>query len=33
VTASYSDGSQLQIYTDDGSGQPAPLEQLLGFFA
>jgi hypothetical protein len=33
VTASYSDGSQLQIYTDDGSRQPAPLEQLLGFFA
>jgi hypothetical protein len=32
VSVSYSDGSQLQINTDDGSRQPAPLEQLLGFF-
>ncbi len=32
VSVSYSDGSQLQIHTDDGSRQPAPLEQLLGFF-
>ncbi|MEP6526174.1 MAG: protealysin inhibitor emfourin [Nocardioidaceae bacterium] len=32
VSVSYSDGSQLQFHTDDGSRQPAPLEQLLGFF-
>ena len=32
VTVSYSDGSRLQIHADDGSPQPAPLEELLGFF-
>jgi hypothetical protein len=33
VTVQYSDGSQLQLQTDDGSPRPAPLTQLLALFA
>jgi hypothetical protein len=33
VTVHYSDGSQLQLHTNDSSPQPAPLTRLLGFFA
>jgi hypothetical protein len=33
VTVQYSDGSQVQLQTDDSSPQPAPLTKLLALFA